>query len=485
MMKPFFIQRLLCYAGALTLVTVLAACGASTSEVAKLPDSNATVPVTGPQRVVSAKIYTYQTDPAASRVTWSWGDGTPDSVGNSVQKVWNKAGIFTGKINATLNGQSVSASQTVQVVIEPVSAGETHTCAIVNNGSVQCWGFNQSGQLGNNTTTNSFTTVTVAGLSNAAGLTTGLNHTCALQSNGSVSCWGENNLGQLGNGKVSAASLVPVTVQDLTNTVALAAGEKHTCALSANGGVSCWGDNSFGQLIGVSPTASGSFAATPVTVPGVTNAVALSGADANTCALIANGGVLCWGFNGNGRLGTGVFSGSYSTPGPVKGLTDAIALTSGHGHNCALRTGGTVVCWGFNAHGELGNGLVGDQSTPVDVVSLTGVVSVAAGGYHNCAITTSGALYCWGNNNQAQLGDGTRLTRFSPTLVPGLTDTVMVTAGSNTDFSSPVNQHTCALRLNGSLSCWGSNINGEVGTGNSTDPVLTPTLAFDGALFWR
>jgi alpha-tubulin suppressor-like RCC1 family protein len=473
------------YAAVLTLAALLAACGASTGEVAKLPDPNATVPITGAQRVVSAKVYTYQADPAAVSVTWSWGDGTPDSLGNSVQKVWNKAGIFTGKISATLNGKSVSASQTVQVVIEPVSAGETHTCAIVSDGSVQCWGFNQSGQLGNNTTTNSLTTVTVAGLSNAVGLATGLNHTCALQSSGTVSCWGENNAGQLGNGTPTAASLVPVAVQGLTNTVALAAGEKHTCALSANGAVSCWGDNFFGQLIGVSPTLSGSFVATPVVVPGVTSAVALSGADANTCALIANGGVLCWGFNGNGRLGTGVFSGSYSTPSPVTGLTDAIALTSGHGHNCALRAGGTVVCWGFNNHGELGNGLVGDRSTPVDVVSLTGVVSVTAGGYHNCALTSSGALYCWGNNNQAQLGDGTRLSRFSPTLVPGLTDTVMVTAGPNTAFQIPDNQHTCALRAGGNLSCWGSNLNGQAGTGKVSDPVLTPTSVLDGALFWR
>lgn len=484
-MTSLFISWVQRFIWALAAAALLSACGASTSEVAKLPDPNASVPITGPQRVISAKVYTYQADPAATSVTWTWGDGTPDSVGNSVQKVWNKAGIFTGKISATLNGSSASTSQTVQVVIEPVSAGENHTCAMANDGSVQCWGLNQSGQLGNNTTTNSFTTVTVAGLSNVIGLTTGLNHTCALQLNGTVSCWGENSAGQLGNGTLTAVSLVPVAVQGLTNTVALAAGERHTCALSANGGVSCWGDNSFGQLIGVSPNASGSFSTTPVTVPGVTNAVAVSGPDANTCALIANGNVLCWGFNGNGRLGTGVFSSAYSTPGPVKGLIDAIALTSGHGHTCALRAGGTVVCWGFNDHGELGNDQTGDQSTPVGVVSLAGVVSVSAGGYHNCAITTSGAMYCWGNNNQAQLGDGTQINRLLPTLVPGLTDAVMVTAGSNTAFQIPNNQHTCALRSSGSLSCWGTNIVGQAGTGNSTDPVLTPTLAFDGALFWQ
>jgi alpha-tubulin suppressor-like RCC1 family protein len=299
-----------------------------------------------------------------------------------------------------------------------------------------------------------------------------------------VSCWGENNQGQLGNG-TTTISLVPVAVLGLTNTVALAAGESHTCALSANGDVSCWGDNTYGQLVGVSPNASGSFAVTPLAVPGLTGAAALSGSDANTCALIANGGVMCWGFNGNGRLGAGVFSSAYSTPGFVKGLTDAIALASGHGHTCALRAGGTVACWGYNGHGELGIGVVGDRAVAVAVGTLTNVVSVTAGGYHNCAITTSGALYCWGSNSQGQLGDGTQIDRFSLTLLPTITDAVMVTAGSNTNFSSPVSQHTCALRLGGSISCWGSNLSGQAGSGTVSDPILIPTPVFDGTLFWR
>jgi alpha-tubulin suppressor-like RCC1 family protein len=117
--------------------------------------------------------------------------------------------------------------------------------------------------------------------------------------------------------------------------------------------------------------------------------------------------------------------------------------------------------------------------------ALNGCGLCVCGGYHNCAVVTSGALYCWGNNNQAQLGDGTQITRLSPALVPGLTDTVMVTAGSNAAFQIPQNQHTCALRVDGSLSCWGSNLSGQAGIGGVSDPVLIPTSAFDGALFWR
>ncbi len=406
-------------------------------------------------------------------------------MGNSVQKVWNRPGSFTSKLSSTVNGTVVSVTQTVVVAGEPVSAGEGHTCAIAGTGSVSCWGVNTVGQLGNNSTTSSTTPVAVNGLTNVVALSAGANHTCALQASGDVSCWGANNSGQLGsdgNGEIGLPnSLVPIAVLDLTNTVAIAAGENHTCAINSSNGVSCWGLNTSGQL--GNGTTTGVIG--PVAVAGLTNVVAISaGADANTCALLADGTVRCWGSNSNGRLGNGDTLGTtFLTPQTVTGVINAVALTSGHGHSCALLADGRVSCWGNNVYGQVGDSVTlgGGRPTAVVVGGVSNAVAVTAGGSYTCALAASGTVSCWGSNDRGQLGDGTKTSTVNAVAVNNLSNAAAITAAGV--FGGKL-AHTCALKTDGTVSCWGGNDNGQVGDGSVVE-ALAPRPVVGGAVFWK
>ena len=343
--------------------------------------------------------------------------------------------------------------------VTAVSAGREFTCALTNTGEVRCWGNNNSGQLGNGTTTDSYVPVDLVGLlSGINAISAGSSHTCAITNTGGVKCWGINSYGQLGNGTNSYDSLFPIYVIGLTSGVtAISAGSNHTCALTSVGGVKCWGNNYSGQLGNGARLDSNM----PVDVIGLNSGVtAISAGGNHTCALINTGGVKCWGSNDYGKLGDGTNLDS-TIPKDVVGLTSGVnAISAGSNHTCAITSLGGAKCWGQNFSGQLGNGTNGysDNSIPIDVSGLSsGVSAISVNGDHTCVLTNIGGVKCWGDNLYGQLGNGTNTDSNISVDVIGLNGGVTaISAGGN---------HTCALTSTGGVKCWGENWSGQLGTG--------------------
>jgi alpha-tubulin suppressor-like RCC1 family protein len=350
-----------------------------------------------------------------------------------------------------------------------ITAGGVHTCALLSDGTVECWGLNEYGELGNGTTSNSSSPVAVNGVEGATAITAGNIHTCVLLSNGTVQCWGYNSDGEIGDGTFTFDSTTPIQVTGLNGVTAIAAGYTHTCALLSDGTAKCWGDNTYGEL-GNGTTADSNI---PVAVTGLSNATAIvAGADF-TCALLSDGTAKCWGLNEFDELGNGTSTNS-STAVAVTGLNGAMAIAAGADHTCALLSAGTARCWGNNIDGELGNGTTTNSNTPVTVTGLNGITAVAAGGFHTCALLSNQTMDCWGQNGDGELGNGITIQSTTPVSVAGLSGAVAIAVGHD---------HTCAQLTDGTLECWGDNESGQLGNGttaNSSTPVAVTGNSLPG-----
>ena len=296
----------------------------------------------------------------------------------------------------------------------------------------------------------------VPSLGDALAVAAGDRFSCALTGSGAVSCWGNNEFGQLGDGTNTTRS-TPVPVVGLaTGVTAIAARGEHACAL-VDSRVRCWGANNDGQLGDGTMTERPA----PVEVAGITGVSAITTGGEHTCAILAGGGAECWGWNVWGQLGDGS---TIDRPGPVQvnGLASGIvAISAGGRHTCALMTQGGVKCWGYGEFGQLGNGATADSPVPVDVSGLSGgIASITAGGNLTCALrTASGVL----------LGiDPTALRlRRGPDRIPAISnDVVAVKAGF---------YHVCAVKAGGTVTCWGGNDVGQLGNGTIGDSS-PPTL---------
>jgi alpha-tubulin suppressor-like RCC1 family protein len=353
-----------------------------------------------------------------------------------------------------------------------------YSCAIMTIGGIKCWGLNISGQLGDGSTTDRHTPVDVIGLtSGVATIALGDSHTCALTTDGGVKCWGWNVHGELGDGS-TIDSLNPIDVSSLTSGVsAIALGSHHSCALTTSGGVKCWGSNAYGQLGDGSTIDS----LNPIDVSGLTSGVsAIALGEEHSCALTTSGGIKCWGDNSFAQLGDGSTTNSL-IPVDVKGLTSGVsAIALGYFHSCALTMNGEVKCWGYNLHGQLGDGSTTDSLTPIDVSGLTSRVSAITLGYgHSCALTTTGGIKCWGRNAYGELGDGSTIERHIPDDVSGLTSGVIAIALGGS--------HSCALTTTSGIKCWGFNFLGQLGDNSTTDRhtpvdvvILAPEIDIQG-----
>ena len=308
--------------------------------------------------------------------------------------------------------------------------------------------------------TSSSTPIVVQGVDRVIAIAAGDEHACALLADGTVSCWGDNSSGQLGVGDgVVSFSSTPLAVTGLNDVTAIAAGWYSTCARVRDGSVWCWGDGQSGQL--GSGTSAGS--SVPVAVSGVTAATAISVSGTHACALLVTGTITCWGDDGSGELGNGATQG-LSTPVPVTDVSGAIAVTAADSFTCALLSDGRVVCWGGNGSGQLGNRTTTDSATRVRVLGLSGATALSASSVGSFACASDGRVACWGLGSNGQLGNGTTVGSTVAGPVSGVCNATAVSAGS---------QHACALLTDGTVSCWGSNLSGQLGSG-STISSSTP-----------
>ncbi|WP_018586381.1 Ig-like domain repeat protein [Salinispora arenicola] len=338
-------------------------------------------------------------------------------------------------------------------------------------GTGLAWGNNSDGELGDGTTTDSSTPIAVdlPADTTITAIAAGTAYGLALTSAGTVLAWGDNSAGQLGDGTTTDSS-IPVTV-DLpagTTVTAVAAGDRHSLALTSTGTMLAWGENFIGQL-GDGTTTRRS---TPVAVdlPTGITITAMAAGDRHSLALTSAGTVLAWGDNSAGQLGDGTTTDS-STPIAVDLPTGTTITTVAAGayHSLALTSADTLLAWGYNIFGQLGDGSTTDRSTPiaVNLPAGTTITTVSGGARHTLAVTSADTMLAWGHNNFGQLGDGSTTDRSTPIAVNLPAGTTITTASAGAF-------HSLAVTSTGTMLAWGYNALGQVGDGTTATRRRTP-----------
>ena len=327
---------------------------------------------------------------------------------------------FYGELGNGLSWRDGVEVMTVPVAVDglsgvtAVAGGREDSLALLSNGTVQAWGRNGSGELGDGTTTESYVPVAVKELSGVKAIAAGGSHNLALLENGTVMAWGDNKYGQLGDGTTSDSD-VPVAVKGLSEVTAIAAGYGYSLALLSNGTVVAWGEGALGEL----GNGGQSNSDVPVTVKELSGVKGVTAGVFQSIAVLSNGAVKAWGANYLGQLGDGTFEGPELcereipcsvVPVSVSGISEATAVSAGEEYSLALLSNGTVVSWGTDNTGELGDGGAEREASdvPVAVSGLSDVTKVAAGGESGFAILSNGSLMGWGDNHEGELADGTR-----------------------------------------------------------------------------
>jgi alpha-tubulin suppressor-like RCC1 family protein len=423
-----------------------------------------------------------------------------------VVRVWIALALF-GVVVGSAAGEQASEPYVPESA--GLDVGAFHSCAVLSDGSVRCWGLGVNGQLGYGNRSNVGDVDTPASVGpvhfgpgrTVKAIAAGDYHTCAILDDGSVRCWGFGGNGRLGYGNqndvLDPSSVGAVNLGPGRTARAITAGGAHTCAILDDGTVRCWGfggggypigggelgygnTNNVGDKPGSSPGAAG-----PVYLGAGRTAVAISAGEGHTCAILDDGSVLCWGQNYDGQLGYGNTSAvgdtATNTPGmvgPVGLGRPAVAISAGGQHTCAILDDGTVRCWGSGVYGELGYGNTSNVgytagSTPATAGPVylgQGARAISAGAGHTCAVLDDGSMRCWGwgefgrlgyptldsYGNQPNIGD-------APTDTPGMVGPVALGAGRTAVAISAGGEHTCARLDDGSVRCWGHGLYGRLG----------------------
>jgi alpha-tubulin suppressor-like RCC1 family protein len=374
--------------------------------------------------------------------------------------------------------QVCSAGACKEPQFKAISSGDAFTCALNVDSSLTCWGYNVSGQMG--------TGVYGAGTDKLASVpptavldTTGVklagvlsvsakgSHTCAVMSGGQVRCWGTNTYGEAGTGELGNTYTKAMKTLNISTATSLGIGEFFGCAVLGNGSATCWGRNEKGQLGGGDTLVQSGL----VAAQGLTGLASVSGGKQHTCAVDSTGKAWCWGLNSSGQLGNGQAVNSpalSATPVPVVAITDALSIHPGTSHTCAVRKSGTVSCWGSGQNGKTGTGSSASSSTPTQMLLASGVTQMAVGDSTTCVVAKGRAM-CTGIDSYGEVGVDTALQVLTdkPAMVPGMDQVKQVSVGAN---------HACALRVDGSVWCWGKNDHGQLGDAGAGASTYLPKL---------
>ena len=428
------------------------------------------------------------------------------STENSETNLSDSLTITPFTVSSAVSSSDDSSSDTA------IAAGQYHSCAILDNGSVKCWGYNNNGQLGIDNTTNmgdnsgEMAVLPVVNLGTgrtATAISLHANQSCALLDNASVKCWGSNQHGRLGLGHKNSigdqsgemAALTGIDLGTGRTATAIAAGGNHTCALLDNASVKCWGRNQHGQL-GIGNTEHMGNISNEMgdDLPSIDlgtgrTATAIAAGYFHTCALLDNASVKCWGRNSEGQLGLGnttqIGDNSNEMGDNLPSIDlgtgrTATAIAAGAYLTCALLDNGAVKCWGDNNIGQLGignttdmgdnSGEMGDDLPSIDLGTGRTATAIASIRNHHCAILDNASVKCWGENAQGQLGiDNTNLMGDETGDMGDNLPSIDLGTGRTATAIAAGYFHTCAALDNGAVKCWGDNFYGQLGIGTTDD----------------
>ena len=367
-----------------------------------------------------------------------------------------------------------------------LSVGVQHSCGILENGSAICWGSDPHGQLGDGGSSTKYVRptnhITSPDGSPFKSIFAKYHRTCALTFEGNLYCWGYNPNGESGDGTTNTykSPTTPVKIPTNRTVETVGMGRSHTCAILDDSSLMCWGSDSWGILGNGDGETSSQYEPVQATVPDGRTVKSVGGGQTNTCILLTDGGVMCWGKDHVGQNGDGGTSSTTHSASSNVALPDgraAVHLAVGDYHSCVILDNGQVSCWGYNTDGMLGDNTTSNSITPVISHLPNGSVAVdlAVGIYHSCAVIENGSVYCWGHNHKGRLGVGfTGGELHIPQHVVGATDVVAIDADE---------WHTCALNRNGTILCWGYNKQGQLGLGHSGDRNTPNELDWSSAPF--
>jgi len=349
-----------------------------------------------------------------------------------------------------------------------VSAGGLHSCGVRANGKLYCWGSDLYDQIGDGVDdTPDHTPRRIGIFEDWNTVSAGYQHTCGIRHAGKLYCWGGDASGQLGDGGPNVGTNAPKQIGTFEDWATIDAGQDHTCGVRENGKLYCWGNDNAHQ-VGDGDNALP--ATTPRRIGTFEDWANVTSGQFHSCGVRSNGKLYCWGNDGAGQVGDGNDPTYAKAPRRIGTFEDWANVSAGALHSCGVRSNGKLYCWGSDGNDQIGDGANATvANAPRRIGSFEDWEIATTGRYHSCGIRHGGKLYCWGGDGSGQVGDG---INFGPDPATAPRRIGTFEDWANTDAGD---SHTCGVRSNGKLYCWGWDDDGQVGDGDDeAQPALQP-----------